>query len=765
MNATLRGGHGWVPLTAILLLPVLILLAAGTVHAAYAPSTEIKIGVLAKRGYAYARQRWNPTAEYLSQTLPAYRFEIIPLDFEEVRMAVMSRQIDFLITNSGYYVELEFNHRLKRLATMINLLGTEEQRVFGGVIFTRSDRRDIDSLEDIVGKSFWAVDRLSLGGWLAAWGEFYRRDIRPVRDFSLLKFAGTHDAVVAGVLNGEADAGTVRTDTLERMAEEGWIDLHRIKVLNRQSGDKTFPYLLSTRLYPEWPFAALPHVPDLLAAQVAESLLRLSATSDAARSAKIGGWVRPLDYQPIHDLLREYYLCLHEQHIGQLGMWEILRRNRSLSVALSSVLLLLTFAVLYTLWMNRKLEIRVTEKSKALEKEAAERRDAEEKLNRAEKMEAIGQMASGVAHDLNNILSGLVSYPDLLLMRVPRDSELVKPLTVIKDSGMRAAEVVADLLTVSRDAAKVSSMTDINVLVLEYLQSPEGEKLKSVYAGISLVTHLEQPLKPVCCSPTHVKKCIMNLFLNAAEAIRDHGEIVATTESVRLPAGRARELGLEAGEYVTLAVADNGSGIDAEDMKHIFEPFYSKKELGRSGTGIGLTVVWNAMQDHGGTVTVQSADRGSVFTLYFPVPEAGCKSSLNSATADSREEKSAFRDHGERILIVDDEAAQRSILRDILSAYGYRVHAVASGGDAVDYVRKHRVELVILDMILGHGPDGLETYRQIVQLQPQQKALVASGFSQSEKVEEVISLGVGGFIRKPYSVEKIIRMVRDELEK
>jgi CheY-like chemotaxis protein len=257
----------------------------------------------------------------------------------------------------------------------------------------------------------------------------------------------------------------------------------------------------------------------------------------------------------------------------------------------------------------------------------------------------------------------------------------------------------------------------------------------------------------------------MNLFLNAAEAIRDRGEISATTKTIRLVEKKARELGLEPGNYVTMSVADNGSGIPVADMKHIFEPFYSKKELGRSGTGIGLTVVWNAMQDQGGTVTVHSDDNGSVFTLYFPLTEGDCEPPLKEDVISSKTQKIDFRGQGERILIVDDEVVQRSILMEILSEYGYRVHAVGSGGDAVDYVRLHEVELVVLDMILGNGLDGLETYRKIVQLRPQQKALIASGFSQSEKIEAASRLGVGGFVKKPYSVETIIRMVHDELEK
>ena len=723
-------------------------------------TTVIKIGVLAKRGPVQAFNKWVPTAEYLMQAIPDQRFEIVPLSYEDVRLASMSHSIDFLITNSSYYVSLESDYGLRRIATMINLHGNIPQKLFGGVIFTRADRDDINSLKDLSGKSFWAVDREALGGWLAAWREFHAQGIRPEHEFGLFKFSGTHDAVVMAVLTGTADAGTVRTDTLERMAEEGKISLSDFKILNRQTPKGEFDYLLSTRLYPEWPLAVLPHVSQQLAKDVAHAFLNMPSSSQAAQRANIAGWAEPYDYQSIYNLLRERHLCLYEKYIGEISLLDAVREHRLSVLSLFVLFCLLIVSTGRTIFLNRKLEQRVEERTKELFQETAERKETEEKLHRAEKMEALGLMASGVAHDLNNILSGIVSYPELLLMRLPEDSELRQPINVIRESGLRAAAVVDDLLTVVRGIAKIHSRLNINMLVQEYLQSPEANKIRSLYPQVSITTELMPENQEVYCSPIHVRKSIMNLVLNAAEAVGVSGKINIRTRVCELSEDQASSIDVAAGRYVTLIISDNGHGISIADQKHIFEPFFTKKKMGRSGTGIGLTIVWNCMQDHGGTVAVQSGEQGTTFTLYFPV-----KTEEDSNVEDQEINKDAdvdleLRGNGERILVVDDEAQQRDIAIRVLTELGYQTETVSSGEAAVDYIKTHPVDLLLLDMIMEPGIDGMQTYKKIREICPGQKALIISGFSEIEKVKGAFSLGVGGFLKKPYTVGQIATSVK-----
>ena len=731
---------------------------------ACAESTTIKIGVLAMRGYDHALSQWGETANYLNQKIPGQRFELIPLDFEEVRLATMSRRIDFLITNSSYYVALETDQRLKLIATMKNLHDDMSQQRFGGVIFTRADRKDIETLQDTAGKVFWAVDRNSLGGWLAAWREFYARGMNPEGDFRLLEFVGTHDAVVFGVLDGLADAGTVRTDTLERMASEGLIDLADFKILNPiVNRSDSFLYLHSTRLYPEWPFAVLSHVPTALVTAVTRALLEMPADAPAATAAKISGWTEPLDYQPIHDLLREWHMSLYERHVGSYTMGRLVHEYWPATSVLALVIFLLIVLAIQKTVLTRRLEQQVRERTRELYREVEERKVVEDRLYRAEKMEAIGMMAGGVAHDLNNILSGVVSYPELLLRRLPDESELREPLRVIRESGIRAADVVADLLTVSRDATKVRSMANINTLVLEYMQSPEQQKISSVHPQVTVRLDLAEGLESICCSPTHVKKCLMNLILNAAEAIGTTGHIDVSTCTVKLSEAEAQTLGIEEGEYLALSVADCGGGISATDLEHIFEPFYTTKEMGRSGTGLGLAVIWNSMLDHGGTVTVKSDPGGSIFTLYFPARNSDCNGQSTKADVKEKKQLQKIKGEGKTSLVVDDEAVQRTIALDILKEFGYRGEAVASGEAAIEYLKRKRVDLVLLDMVMRPGMNGFQTLQRIKEMYPGQKAIIASGFSESKDVKLALEQGAGEYVKKPYTLERLGDALQREL--
>ena len=401
---------------------------------------------------------------------------------------------------------------------------------------------------------------------------------------------------------------------------------------------------------------------------------------------------------------------------------------------------------------NLELEDRVEERTRELIEETEERKNAEEKLHRAEKMEAIGLMASGVAHDLNNILSGVISYPELLLMRLPEDSKLRQPITSIKESGLRAAAVVEDLLTVARDAATVRTLVDMNTLILEYIQSSETETLLGSNSKVVIETSLGTDLPQVYCSPSHVNKCLMNLVVNASEAFSAAGKIIISSSMVALPGSSHHEISLPAGDYVVVAVEDNGPGIFEEDLTHVFEPFYTKKKMGRSGTGIGLAVVWNCMEDHGGLVSVQSdKQRGTIFTLLFPVGDE----KTESPAGGSDGEVIAFKGRGETILVVDDEVHLRDIAVQILEGSGYRAEAVSSGEDAIAYVKKHPVDLLLLDMMMEPGLDGCETFAEIVKNYPEQKAVIVSGYAGSEQVEKTLASGATSFLKKPYTVEQL----------
>lgn len=387
----------------------------------------------------------------------------------------------------------------------------------------------------------------------------------------------------------------------------------------------------------------------------------------------------------------------------------------------------------------------------------AERQILEDKLQRSERMESIGLLAGSVAHDLNNILSGVVTYPELLLLKLDPNDPLRKPIEEIQKSGKKAAEVVEDLLTVARGIALIMMPVNINNLIKTYLNSPELETLLKQYTNITIQPELDDEIPNVIGSPIHINKTVMNLLTNAIEAIGDStaGIVTVTTQ---VETRQENTVDLKAGTYVSVEIRDNGTGISRGDLEHIFEPFYSRKIKGRSGTGLGLAIVWNAMQDHKGTVNVVSDKTGTCFTLYFPATDD------NLLTAEESIDINAIKGQQQTILVIDDNEQQLEIAKQILITLNYTVYTANSGEEALNYLKDHKVDLVVLDMIMEPGLSGLETYNFAIKLQPQLKALIASGFSVSEEVEQLQHLGASAFIRKPYSISQIGHAVKKILQ-
>jgi len=247
-----------------------------------------------------------------------------------------------------------------------------------------------------------------------------------------------------------------------------------------------------------------------------------------------------------------------------------------------------------------------------------ERRYLEAQLAKSQKMEAIGTLAGGVAHDLNNILSGLVSYPELLLMDLPDDSPLKQPILTIKESGQKAAAIVQDLLTLARRGVSIREvlnlnmlieeyLMNLNMLIEEYLKSPENQQIFEHHSGVTVETDLQPDLLNSMGSPVHLSKTIMNLVSNAAEAMPNGGKIRISTENRYIDKSLKGYDAVDEGDYATLTVTDTGIGISPEDIERIFEPFYTKKTMGRSGTGLGTAVVWGTVKDHNGYIDVQSS--------------------------------------------------------------------------------------------------------------------------------------------------------------
>jgi PAS domain S-box-containing protein len=387
-----------------------------------------------------------------------------------------------------------------------------------------------------------------------------------------------------------------------------------------------------------------------------------------------------------------------------------------------------------------------------------EHKSLQERLNRAEKMEVLGRLAGGVAHDLNNVLGVLVGYSELLRDSLPGNSVSRNYAGKILNSGVKGAAIIQDLLTLARRGVSVSQVVNLNKLAFDFLGSPEFEKMSIHHPGVNIRTEFEEGLLNVKGSPIHLGKTIMNLVSNAMEAISGHGEVTIRTENRYLDKPIAGYDDMKEGDYAVVSVSDNGIGITANDLSRIFEPFYTKKVMGRSGTGLGLAVVWGTVKDHNGYIDVRSEEgRGSTFTVYFPVTR-------EQEVPVQSESVSSYMSRGECILVVDDVSDQRELAASMLGKLGYRVAAAASGEEAVEYLKDNKADLIILDMIMDPGIDGMETYKRIRKINPLQKAIIVSGYSETDRVRSAQEMGAGVFVRKPYVLEKIGLAVRRELD-
>jgi len=388
-----------------------------------------------------------------------------------------------------------------------------------------------------------------------------------------------------------------------------------------------------------------------------------------------------------------------------------------------------------------------------------EKRSLEERLNRAERMEAIGTLAGGVAHDLNNMLGILVGNAELLYYDMRKTDPLRELAEEIKTSGEQAAAVVQDLLTMARRGIVLREPSSLNRIVANQLKTSEIRKMLSSKPQVIIETEYDRDLLDINASAIHIERALTNLISNALHAIPEKGTITIRTENRYLDRPLTGYEDVRKGEYAVLSVSDTGSGILPEHLKHIFEPFYMRKVLKYGGSGLGLSVVWGALKDHDGYIDVTSdPGKGTTFDLYFPVTRDESVKLEDLSVSE-------YKGNGETILVVDDEENQCRLVTRMLTRLNYRVKTVGSGEEALEYLANYGAALIVLDMIMEPGIDGYETYRRILDIKKRQKAIIFSGFTKTERVKMAQELGAGEFVKKPYLLERLGMAVRKELDR
>jgi len=386
-------------------------------------------------------------------------------------------------------------------------------------------------------------------------------------------------------------------------------------------------------------------------------------------------------------------------------------------------------------------------------------RQTRDQLARAERLEMAGSIAGHIAHDFNNLLTPLVAYPEFIRAKLPANSSAHADLEVIAKTAQQMAEINQQLLSLSRRAYHEQSVLNINTIIeteAAFLTRNETTK------GIRLELDLEENLLNMKGAPQQLLRVIQNLCQNAVEAMGPAGTLTIKTENIYLDALMNKYEFMTPGEYIKVSISDTGHGIPMEIRDKIFDPFFTTREANKQrGSGLGMSVVRSIVKDHQGFIDLESTvGVGTTFSLYFPT----CREEI-TPVEPARNYKGT-----ETILIVDDDKIQIEVMTRLLQQVGYTVESALNGEDALLLFATHKANdsfpsLVILDMVMGEGMDGAQTYQELKAVNPRQKAIIVSGYAESPRINLAQTLGAGTYLRKPVTLEKLSKAVRQELDR
>lgn len=723
-----------------------------------AAAEDIRIALRANKGAQKGLEKWQATADYLSEKIPGYRFVLIPYENNSALNQAISRgEHPFCLTNPASAIEHKIRYQTQPIATLVNKRQGQGYTRFGSVVFTRSDRDDINNFQDLKGNTFMGVDELGFGGWRVAWRELLLNDINPYSDFEKLLFAGgKQQKVVYAVRDGKADAGSVRTDMLERMASKGTIRLEDFKVLNNKVTEG-FPFLHSTELYPEWLFSVSGDVDDQLKTKVISALYSLQPESEAATRGKYIGWISPLDYTPVEELLRE--LNIGPYHASTADSFDYLVEEYghylALGIGIVSVLLVI---LLHVTRLNRRLRTATA----ALKIEMNSRKTLEQQLMHTQKMESLGQLTGGIAHDFNNMLAIIMGFTELAQNSgsAKQDAKLRKHLGQISDAGNKAISLVQQMLAFSRAEGHIDNARIIAVSrVIEEAHQLLRPLLPTNIDLIIKHDELEHELY-IEASPVMINQVLMNLCINARDAITgSHGTITIDTQAIEHGEGKCSSCHQPiSGAYIAIEIEDTGSGIDAISRERLFEPFYSTKEIGK-GSGMGLSMAHGIIHQHGGHIQLDShVGKGTKITLLLPRHSDSSASEHIEQLSDTR--KTPVDPTPSHILIVDDEISITIYLRELLEQAGHRVTSFNDSQQALDFFETQHddIDLVLSDQSMPRLP-GTELASKMFAISAEIPVILCTGFSENVDEESAIINNIRAYLNKPIQSDQLMRTI------
>lgn len=553
-------------------------------------AADVRVGILAYRGSERAEQEWLATLSHLNASLPEYQFVAIPLDIPNLSSAVARHEVDFVITNPGHYVEMESRHHITRIATVESRPGPSPSAAIGSAVLVRADRADLTGLADLRGKRIAAVSADAFGGFRVVWRELQQLGIDPFTQATPLFLGFPMERIAEAVRSGQADAGILRVCLFERLVAEGHVDAKDFRLLAATPMPGS-PCVASSRLYPDWPFARLASTAPDLAKQVGIALLAMPLANGH-------GWTVPVDYQAVHELFRDLKVGPYE-HLSRRSFAELVQ-------AYWPWLMLAGLAIVWWLIHVARVEYLVRTRTDELRLAHESARRQRDELEHGARLALVGEMASAMAHEINQPLAAITNYARGCQRRLADGSDpegVAEGVGLIATQAERAADIIRRMRAFVRKRVPEPQLLLINDAVREALGLFQAISSR---VGVSVEADLAASEPSVVADRVQIEQVVLNLLKNATDAQAGRPD-----RHVRLSTTLAAE-------GVVITVADNGPGLSTEAQDHLFEPFFTTKS---DGLGLGLSLSRTIVEAHGGRLWAENRVKGGA-AFHVLIPKA-----------------------------------------------------------------------------------------------------------------------------------------------